>query len=266
MARDKSWEAVLDPGNATDFFATLRERPLFAPDQTHWHRQNAWWCSEISRTIYRHDHRQQFFATADVTERQFFDEGSTQAALVHGKTFAVLVFRGTQNLRDWWTNVRVANTEWPRGGNVHEGFAHALHKVWDQITPVVEDLDVPVFVTGHSLGGALATLASSLHAFAACYTFGAPRVGDEAFYRTLQCELHRVVNDRDIVPTLPPRRFGYAHGGTLHHIAADGTMLRDPTEEDLAAVKASLKNRRWFEPHEALCDHAPINYSALLES
>ncbi|MGK0154584.1 MAG: hypothetical protein ACI9SE_001537 [Neolewinella sp.] len=25
MARDKSWEAVLDPGNATDFFATLLE-------------------------------------------------------------------------------------------------------------------------------------------------------------------------------------------------------------------------------------------------
>tara|TARA_R110002072_G_scaffold31466_4_gene96944 strand:- start:15467 stop:16279 length:813 start_codon:yes stop_codon:yes gene_type:complete len=266
MARDKSWEAVLDPGKATDFFAAPGNRPVLQAELTEWHLGNAWWCSEISRTIYRRDGRAEFFRAVDLRELQFFDAGSTQASLVHGGTFAVLAFRGTQNLRDWWTNVRVATTEWPPGGLVHEGFARALGKVWDQIATALDALQVPTLVTGHSLGGALATLASCRRAFAVCYTFGAPRVGDAAFYATLQCPVHRVVNDRDIVPTLPPRRFGYTHGGVLHHIAADGTLLRDPTEQDLAEAKASLADRRWFEPHEALSDHAPINYSALLNS
>ncbi|MGK0204645.1 MAG: hypothetical protein ACI9S9_003730 [Planctomycetota bacterium] len=41
MARDKSWEAVLDPVKATNFFAAPQERPLFVPEQPQWHLANA---------------------------------------------------------------------------------------------------------------------------------------------------------------------------------------------------------------------------------
>jgi len=60
----------------------------------------------------------------------------------------------------------------------------------------------------------------------AAYTFGAPRVGDDAFWRTLRTPLHRVVNGRDIVPTVPPRRLGYAHGGAPHLLTAAGPSVR----------------------------------------
>lgn len=264
MARDKSWEAVLDPGKATDFFAAAT-RPEFLPTCTDWQRGNAWWCSEISRTIYRRDDRPRFLRAAGLHERRHFDEGSTQASLVTGEGFAVLVFRGTQGLRDWWTNLRIGTRTWPPGGKVHEGFLRALHKVRKPIADALVGIDTPIFVTGHSLGGALATLSASLQPFAACYTFGAPRVGDRAFYDSLQCPLHRVVNDRDLVPALPPERLGYAHGGELHHIRADGSLVQNPTEQEIEAARSSLDDRRWFEPHEALTDHAPTNYSALLE-
>ena len=269
MARDTSWTAVLDPGKATDFFANDGVRPPFAGDNAAWSRNNAWWCSEISRISYRRTERPDFLQAAGLVEEQRFVADSTEAALLttlrdNGNRRAVLVFRGTTNLRDWWTNLRVAPTAWQSSGLVHRGFAHALAKVWPQALAAVEALCLPTMVTGHSLGGALATLACSLHPFVATYTFGAPRVGDADFWQTLRGPLFRVVNDRDVVPTLPPRSMGYQHGGTLHHIANNGVVLREPSEADLSTAEASLVARNWLAPPEPLSDHAPSNYSALL--
>jgi triacylglycerol lipase len=246
MASDARWQAVFDPGKATDFFAAPLGRPGFDARATVWQVGLAWWCSEMSRAIYRRDGREPFFASAGLRELQFFDAGSTQAGLIAGDGFAVLVFRGTADLRDWLTNLRVAPVPWQRGGRVHEGFARGLAYVWRDVEPALRRLDVPAFVAGHSLGGALATVAAAQHEFAAAYTFGAPRVGDAAFWRTLRCPLYRVVNGKDVVPTVPPRRLGYAHGGELHEL---GTT---PLE------------RRRFAPHERLVDHAPANYPAQL--
>ena len=263
MVRDDRWQAVLDPGSATDFFAARAGRAM-GPVGSGWDRELAWWCSEISRTIYRRDGRAEFFARAGLREQRFFDRGSTQAALVVGNDAAFLVFRGTSDLLDWLTNLRVAPTAWPEGGRVHEGFARALQKVVDEVDSELQRLSLPTFVTGHSLGGALATLASSRHPFVAAYTFGAPRVGDAEFWTTLRCPLHRVVNGRDLVPRLPPRRLGYVHAGTLQHLGV-GTANEDEGDaEDLFALVRSPSERRWFDPHPTLADHAPANYSAEL--
>jgi hypothetical protein len=261
MAFDNRWEALLDPGKATDFFGSAELRPPFDPGASGWGVGQAWWCSEMSRAIYRRDGRAAFFDGVGLREQRFFDAGSTQGALVTGPEFAVLVFRGTANLRDWLTNLRVAPVAWAHGGRVHEGFARALDKVWEDVEAELDRIDVPTFVTGHSLGGALATLAAARRSFVASYTFGAPRVGDEAFWQTLQTTLHRVVNHRDVVPTVPPRRMGYAHGGELHHIAADGSLHDTPAPNTLADL---VDQRRWFDPHESLADHAPINYTTHL--
>lgn len=268
MAHDKSWTAVVDPGQATDYFAVAGARPRFDAQQSQWHVGNAWWCSEISRAIYRRNDRQDWFAKVGLREVQFFEEHSTQAALLVAADpvapHAVLVFRGTNDLRDWYTNLRVATESWPAGGAVHTGFAAALRQVWPQVCDALTSLSLPTFVTGHSLGGALATLAATRAEFAAAYSFGAPRVGDAAFWQSLRCPMHRVVNDRDVVPTLPPSSLGYQHGGNLHHIAAPGTVLCNPSNEELAAVAASLRDRHLLMPPATLSDHAPINYSAAL--
>lgn len=264
MERDKSWDAVLAPGKATDYFATPRGRPVFDPECTEWHPGQAWWCSEISRAVYRRDDRQHMLQAAGLRELEFFDEGSTQAALITARDFCVLVYRGTADLRDWLTNVRVAPKAWPTGGKVHEGFASAATRIDAAVARALSTVQLPTFVTGHSLGGALATIAMSRHAFVAAYSFGAPRIGDAAFWDAIAAPVHRVVNDRDIVPTLPPRRIGYAHGGELRHLRADGTVMthvQDDLDDGDDELEAALSRRRWFEPPNRLSDHAPINYS-----
>jgi len=266
MEPDRGWEALLNPGKATDYFETRGARPRCDPRVGSWHPGNAWWCSEISRTIYRRTDRPAFFDRVGFREHRFFDTGGTHGALVMGHTVAVVVFRGTTDLRDWLTNLRMAPEPWPQGGAVHGGFARALDEVWPDVVAEVQTLELPVFVTGHSLGGALATLAAARHPFAAAYTFGAPRVGNAAFYQSLRSPLHRVVHHRDVVPTLPPRRMGYIHGGQLHELRRDrGDPASQPADVgSWVGLARYLDPRRWLVPHEALSDHAPVNYSAQL--
>ena len=138
---------------------------------------------------------------------------------------AVVSLRGTENVRDWETNLRHSLTpaDFPQPAangstaRVHQGFLDAFRSVRDQIDrymPCGEGL--PIFITGHSLGGALATLGAahlSGWGLAACYTFGAPRVGNKGFSRSLRTPVYRVVNPLDTVPLVPAWSQGYRHAG-----------------------------------------------------
>ena len=102
------------------------------------------------------------------------------------------------------------------GAKFHQGFIEALAEIW---TPLLTAIKTavganrrPVWVTGHSLGGALAQLAAwRLHRnfipVHQLYTFGAPMIGNdlaaEAFQRTFPNKIFRFVDTRDLVPKLP---------------------------------------------------------------
>ena len=136
---------------------------------------------------------------------------------------AVVSFRGTENVRDWETNLRHSLTpaDLPQPAangptaKVHQGFRDAFVSVRDQVErylPCAEGL--PIFITGHSLGGALATLGAAYLSgwgLSACYTFGAPRVGNKGFSGGLRTPVYRVVNPLDTVPLEPARSQGYRH-------------------------------------------------------
>ena len=92
-------------------------------------------------------------------------------------------------------------------------------------------------IAGHSLGGAMATLAAAelINAdepFLGLYTFGSPRVGDRSFARIFNVEArdraNRFQNNNDIVTRVPARLMGYSHVGSLVYISADGALSRDP--------------------------------------
>ena len=138
---------------------------------------------------------------------------------------AVVSFRGTENLQDWMTNLQYslipADSPQPAANEstarVHQGFRDAFLSVRGQVDrylPCAEGL--PIFITGHSLGGALATLGAahlSGWGLAACYTFGAPRIGNKGFSSSLRTPVYRVVNPLDTVPLVPPWSQGYRHAG-----------------------------------------------------
>lgn len=155
-------------------------------------------------------------------DRPIFEPSTDTQAFVavreNGKdSFVVLCFRGTEKKRDWASNLNVLkigiedpNPDGDREivGHMHRGFHNAYESVKNQINErLSEYMDIPLYVTGHSLGGALAVVATwyqSSHHLAACYTFGAPKVGDKGLHGYFRTPIYRVVNAADPVPWLPP--------------------------------------------------------------
>jgi hypothetical protein len=96
---------------------------------------------------------------------------------------------------------------------VHEGFDRAFKTLADsglsqRIDAIKQEThgETPIYITGHSLGGALAQIAAAVFGrdqIAFCYTFGSPRVGNSYFDPWVKPPSYRVVNTADIVPQVP---------------------------------------------------------------
>lgn len=144
----------------------------------------------------------------------------TQAFLVKLKLkdrspMLVLSFRGTEPTKaaDIKSDVTLNPVEiGPKGAGhkVHKGFLEGF-KVAEK--EILKDLGkkelqgIPLYITGHSLGGALAIIATyciSNDSVGACYTFGGPRVGNLAFGQSIKTPIYRVINAADMVPRMPP--------------------------------------------------------------
>ena len=146
------------------------------------------------------------------------DKNETQGFVAKKEDMILIAFRGTEETKneDIFTDILACQTK-TELGKVHYGFLRALKAVWKDVLTTVknyQDNNQPVWITGHSLGGALAALASAkLASINACqkitgvYTFGQPRVGDknfkENFERLLPGGTYRVANFKDPVTLVP---------------------------------------------------------------
>lgn len=142
-----------------------------------------------------------------------FDNNGTQAILLENDTYIFLGFRGTEatSVRDIKSDVKATIKTCKTGGKIHSGFDEAFSQVAVEIQQFLnqdEFKDKPLFITGHSLGGALATVAAKklTHkgGIASCYTFGSPRVGNVDWATGIKAPIYRIVNAVDPVTMLPP--------------------------------------------------------------
>jgi triacylglycerol lipase len=151
----------------------------------------------------------------------------------------VVALRGAAATTEWWNDFEcdlVPFTQVPGGGNVAQGF-HDIYKTFGTMTPgqqqstpasavfaadvaqaateglaaEVDPAALPIVVTGHGLGGALATLlvadlTANTPLKPQAWTFASPRVGDAAFaarYAALATVSWRIYNQVDVVPRFP---------------------------------------------------------------
>lgn len=139
-------------------------------------------------------------------------------------SYNVIGLRGTQSDFEWVLDAAIPQVPvpliWYNNGKfqfaqVHLGFLIVFAMLADQILTAANQFNpnVPCLVTGHSLGGALAVLASpTLQLFypgraVQMYNFAGPRVGNPTFvdaYNFFVPQSYRVVNLADMVPMLPP--------------------------------------------------------------
>ena len=128
------------------------------------------------------------------------------------KTIGFLVFRGTEpkDFRDIIADVRARLETVVLGSEsveLHTGYYAAFQTVRPEIEKALaEHPHDQLFLAGHSLGGALAIVATRILApsgSGACYTFGAPPVGTEDVQNGLKTPVYEIINEIDIVPRLP---------------------------------------------------------------
>lgn len=133
--------------------------------------------------------------------------------------------RGSSNIRNWIANVDFLQTKCPLVNDcyVHTGFQNAWIEIGASVKAAIASAakanpGYKIVSTGHSLGGAVATLAAAyLRADGNAvdlYTYGSPRVGNEAFANFVSAQAGaewRVTHGDDPVPRLPPIIFGYRH-------------------------------------------------------
>ena len=127
---------------------------------------------------------------------------------------AYVAFRGTESVDDWLINIEVRQVaQRPGWGNVEAGFADVYGQCSAHIIDALKSVSPrQVFVTGHSLGAALASLCAAdmkveTGMTPVLYTFASPRVGNPAFAKRFNVECPgtwRVANTEDIITTVPP--------------------------------------------------------------
>lgn len=164
-----------------------------------------------------------------------FDTPSFSGFAASDERAAYLVFRGTRcrldcresfvhTLQAWLTNLDYAQVEREGAGRVHRGFARELDSIEAGLASMARDHAAggkPLYITGHSAGGALATLAARrLHETGvpvrAAVVFSAPRVGDRRFAQSYPIPLVRIEHRHDLIPHLPlPPSLARVVGGGL---------------------------------------------------
>lgn len=142
-------------------------------------------------------------------------------------------FRGTTlSFSDFKADLDIRKTRYQFGlgesARLHRGFFDAVLDCFDEVIERVRSMNkeerVPVYVTGHSLGGAMAAIFYARleehdhHPFGhrrhhfppakSCYTFGMPRYGDMSAKALLPQPYH-TFNELDAIPTLPPKLLGF---------------------------------------------------------
>lgn len=250
---------------------------------------NAWWLAEASTLVYSgEDFVRSRFGDAGLPEVKFFDKQSTQCYVANNDKFAIVAFRGSEfwkkneksdlkkMIADLTANIDIWLTDWKPGGKVHRGFKEALDEAWPDLLPHIkklQDKGCKIWITGHSLGAALATLCAGRYGnVQGVYTFGSPRVGNEVFKENFHLKLYRFVNNDDIVTRVPPRG-AYVHVGQLKFIDEDGiiqdTMIEndrpvnlpvDETNGQSDSDRPKNNSFKGFVP-AGIRDHVPLLYA-----
>ncbi|RAH49349.1 lipase family protein [Aspergillus brunneoviolaceus CBS 621.78] len=208
--------------------------------------------------------------------------GDTAGFLVVDSTNKKLVvsFRGSSSIENWIANLDFIFTDASAvcsGCQVHQGFWKAWSSVADTLTAEIASAvtaypGYSLVFTGHSLGGALATIGATVLRNAGYsvqlvgffmrqelvtrnvllltkgqYSYGAPRVGNTALANYITSKgsgsNFRVTHLNDVVPRLPPRLLGYSHPSPEYWITSGtGAAVTSSDIDIIQGVDSSAGN------------------------
>ncbi len=161
-----------------------------------------------------------------------FSSGEPQFIIAEHREFYIVAFRGTKGISDIFSNLLFISMK-TKMGKLHKLYTNNYCEIHNQLTEFLDKAlkkeKKPVYITGHSRGGALAIIAASQlfkQNVAACYTFGSPPISEDRLDCFIEKPIYRVGNEGDIIPLL--LKFKYEHIGSFYFLTKDGCALRSP--------------------------------------
>lgn len=236
-------------------------------------------------------------------EAKLFSVGNTQAYVATSDEHIVVAFRGTEaptsieGLKDWLLTDALNLLMVPEGrlgtdlaaagvgARFHQGFVTAIADIWEPVFAAVDaemkKAERPLWITGHSLGGALAMFAAWLFQrkminVHQVYTFGAPMIGNadaiQAFDREFPNKVFRYVNGPDPVPKLPLMSVlanQYLHCQKEMSLgeaaaAASGGFKEFASKTVDGILNATIIDEIWTSMKGRISAHGMDNYRALV--
>ncbi len=214
------------------------------PENTEYSPVNAWWFAECAFLAYTHPgFARMAYKLTGFDNFKFFHGVGTECMVVWTGQLVLVAFRGTELksrsvLHEINTDLNTKPVPFELGGRVHKGFLKGLEEIWggpDGLQIFLKDLleekpERPLWITGHSLGGALAALCfARIPEAKGLYLYGAPRVGDKDFLALFEGRsVWRIENAGDPVPLVPPDipklKFNFEDLGGLKYINREGEV------------------------------------------
>ena len=211
------------------------------------------------------------FNSIGFSSHSFISIDSAQVHCAANKQRVVIAFRGTQPIEfnDVVADINFFPTKQSQGeGTVHQGFKAEVDKLEDSIMKFIDkNSDKAIYVCGHSLGGAMATIFSARNEdlVEKLFTYGSPRAGNGQFIKLMTTPHHRCVNNNDIVAHVPPSIY-FRHHGEIHYLNFWGKNRNlhgwQKTKDAWRGILAAAKRGQFFD---FLTDHNMQKYSDYLK-
>lgn len=194
--------------------------------------------AELSMTAYLvPDQTKKAAKRLGFTKTVFYENDGSQAYAFYNDSDIVIAFRGTEP--NEWNDVK-ADLDATKAlaetvGRVHRGFKKEVDDLWPQLEKMFlsnkQNLARNLWFTGHSLGGAMASICAGRCLLSnidtvpeQVHTFGSPRVGTKRYINYAKVDYYRWVNNNDIVTHTPPAWLGYRHSGKEMYLDANGKL------------------------------------------
>ena len=203
------------------------------------------------------------------TKTTLFDHDGSQAYSFTNEIDIVIACRGTEatEWNDLKADINAIQAVAETVGKVHRGFKKEVDDLWPMLEEMLVDNKKNLWFTGHSLGGAMATICAGRCLLSEIktnpqqvQTFGSPRVGDKRYINHANIDYLRWVNNNDIVTRSPPIWMGYRHTGTEMYLNSTGRLSQlSPLHRKKDMWKGFIEGLKNKEI-DHLSDHSIVQY------
>ena len=218
---------------------------------------------------YSGDEVANLFKGVGFSNHKLISHEGAQCHVISNRKSVVWIFRGTEpnQKSDIWADLKAWKTDSDMSGRVHTGFKTELDKIWVDVRSSIVDNKKKLYITGHSLGGGMATLAAGREQQRCVYlyTFGSPRVANREYGLNFNVNYYRVQNNNDIVPKVPPWFLGYKHIGTNVYINHYGFIRKIGMWQKIKdQIRGHIVAVRKLELFDGMRDHSSAAYAKYL--